>query len=291
MVKIPHDVLGNIAILKFPKEMKIAEKREIAKGFLKENKKVETVLEKTGRIKGRLRKAELKFLVGKNVRVAEYVENKCKFRFNVDETYFSPRLAEQRKQVAEELVRILKRCNRSQIRNNRNPAHLSLDSESGNSKARLREVKPKILVMFAGVAPWSVVIAKKLKEAGKQVEIISNEINRNANKYAGENIRINHVGDYVEVVGGDAKKLPEKLKEKFDFILMPRPQLDETFLKTALKLSKKGTVIYYHGFGRDEDVLEEIKKDVGKKIGKIVMSKAGEIAPYKYRWLAKFRVR
>ena len=122
------------------------------------------------------------------------------------------------------------------------------------------------------------------------VEIVSNEINRATNKYAKVNVKRNGVSRYVEIVGGDAKKLPLRVKGKFDFILMPRPQLKETFLKTALKLSKKGTVIYYHGFGSSEDVLEEIKRDVGKKAGKISIVKAGEIAPYKFRWLAKFKV-
>ena len=50
---------------------------------------------------------------------------------------------------------------------------------------------------------------------------------------------------------------------------MPRPNLKDTFLKSALKLSKKGTTIFYHGFGTKEEVLSEIKKDTKNKIGKI----------------------
>ena len=257
--RIPHDILGSIAILKFPRGMGVGEKKKIAGRFLKEHKAVETVLEKTGKISGRLRKAKTKFLAGVNARETEYVENKCRFRFDVDKTYFSSRLAEQRKQVAEEIVKKAK------------------DGQ-------------KVLVMFAGVAPFSIVIARTLKQKGKKVEIVSNEINRNANKYAKENVQKNGVSLYVDIVGGDAQKLPEKLKKRFDFIVMPRPNLKNTFLKTAFKLSKKGTIIYYHGFGRGADVLAEIKKDCGKKIGKVRIKKAGEIAPYQYRWLAKFKV-
>ena len=71
---------------------------------------------------------------------------------------------------------------------------------------------------------------------------------------------------------------------------MPRPNLKDTFLKTALKLSKKGTIIFYHGFGTKESVLEEIKKDTKGKIGKIKIRKAGDIGPYIYRWQAQFKV-
>ena len=38
-------------------------------------------------------------------------------------------------------------------------------------------------------------------------------------------------------------------------------------------------------------VLGEIKKDVGKKIGKVKIRKAGDIAPGKWRWLAEFLVK
>lgn len=259
MKRIPQDIIGNLAILKFPLDMGVSEKKKLAARFLKEHKRVETVLEKSGRIKGRLRKAKTKFLAGKNTRETEYIENGCKFRFDVDEAYFSPRLAEQRKRVAVEIVKKAKRGAR-------------------------------ILVMFAGVAPWSIVIAKRAREARKSVKVFSNEINRKANKYARENVKLNGVDSYVEIVGGDAKKLPEKLKDKFDFIMMARPQLKETFLKTVLKLSKKGTRIYYHGFGSKRDVLAEIKEDVGRQIGKVKISKAGEIGPRRYRWLAKFSV-
>jgi tRNA G37 N-methylase Trm5 len=72
---------------------------------------------------------------------------------------------------------------------------------------------------------------------------------------------------------------------------MPRPNLKETFLKEILKLSYKGTRIYYHGFGKKEDVLNEIKKDTKNKIGKIKIRKAGDIAPYEFRWLASFKVK
>jgi len=190
--------------------------------------------------------------------------------------------------------------------------------------------------MFAGVAPYPIVIAKKLKHAGIKAKIISNELNANANKYTEKNIALNKLSDYIQIVDGDARDLPKKLKNKnvlnfmdsknspqiyyqvhnipersyanmgwaggeldykkipkspkFDIILMPRPQLKETFLKTALALSKKGTTIFYHGFGTKEEVLNEIKKDAGKKIGKIKIRKAGDISPHRYRWQAEFKV-
>jgi len=255
-----YDWIGDIAILKFSKDAEKKEKKEYAEEFLKKNKGIKTILEKAGRIKGRLRIAGTRFLAGKDRRETIYIENGCRFKINVDETYFSTRLANQRQKIAEEIAR------------------------------KVTKKKNKILVMFAGIAPFPIVIAKKLKDAGKKAKIISNEINRKASRYAEENVRLNKFQDYIKVVQGDSKKLPAKLKERFDFIVMPRPNLKDTFLDIALKFSKKGARIYYYGFGTKEKVLEEIKRDAGKKAGKIKIEKAGEIAPYKYRWLARFKI-
>mgnify|MGYP001604001952 FL=1 len=101
----------------------------------------------------------------------------------------------------------------------------------------------------------------------------------------------------VEVVQGDVKKISSKFfseEKKFDRIVMPRPQLKDTFLESAFLLSKKGTVINYYGFSKEQDeILSSINKDAKKsrkKIKIIRVKKAGDIAPYKFRWRVDFRV-
>jgi len=259
MKKIPQDIVGDIAILKFPKRTLWIIKKLKAKKFLKEHKTVKTVLEKTGSFSGRLRTLSTKHLAGIKTKEATYKENDCIFKFNVDESYFSPRLSNERKVIADEVTKLAKK-------------------------------NYKILVMFAGISPYPIVIAKKLKQAKKKATIISNELNRKANDDAKKIITLNKFQKQITLIGGDAKKLPNKIKEKQDLILMPRPNLKDTFLKTALKLSKKGTTIFYHGFGTKESVLKEIKKDTKGKIGKIKIRKAGDIGPYIYRWQAQFKV-
>lgn len=257
--KIPSDIIGDIAILKFSRGIQEKEKRKLAFSFIKKHSQIKTIFEKTGKIKGRLRKAELKFLAGERKNETIYKENGCLFKFDVNETYFSPRLSWNRQLVADEIVKKAKR----------------------NSK---------ILVMFAGVGPYPIVVAKRLKEKGKKAVVISSEINKKACEYACENVKLNKLQDYVLVVSGDSKKIGEKLKKSFvfDFILMPRPNLKETFLKEALKLGKKGARYYYHGFGSYEKVRKEIAKE-GKKISNISLRKAGEIGVREYRWLAEFK--
>ena len=172
------------------------------------------------------------------------------FRFNIDETYFSPRLSNERKEIANKI-------------------------KKGD----------KVLVMFAGISPYSIVIAKLSK-----AEIVySNEINRKANEYAKLNIELNKLKNKVILIPGDIKRVAEKLRDKFDVIVMPRPQLKDSFLKQAFSLSKLGTRIYYYDFCKSNEinlikdkVLNEARKNK-KKIQILKIKKAGEISPYKYR--------
>lgn len=258
-----YDLIGSIAILKFPEKTSLKKKKKYASEFLSGHRSIKTVLEKAEKVKGRLRISKTKFLAGENKRETVYIENGCRFRFNVDETYFSPRLAGERLRIADEIA-----------------------SKSGK--------KTKILVMFAGVAPFSIVIGRVLKKLGKKAEIVSNEINRKASKYAEENVRLNKLNYYIKVIQGDAKNLHRKVKEKFDFIVMPRPQLKETFLSSAFKFCKKNTEIYYYDFGKDaEEILKKVEieaRKARKKIKILDFRKAGEIAPYRYRWLVRFKV-
>jgi len=261
-----YDIIGDIAIVKFDREATEEYKKKFAENFLQSHKHVKTVLEKTDKIKGRLRIAKTNFILGENKRETIHNENSCRIKLDVDKTYFSPRLANERKVISQEILK------------------------------KLTNKKNKILVMFAGVAPFPLSIAKTLKLANKKAIVVSNEINKNACKYAEENVKLNKLENYIKIIQCDANKLPEKLKKaklpiKYDFIIMARPNLKDTFLKTALKLSKKGTIIQYHGFGEEQKVLQEITKDAKSRISKIKIRKAGEIAPFKYRWNASFQVR
>ena len=120
-----YDVVGNIVIVKFNSKIKVSEKKKFALEFLKKNKNVRTVLEKIGKFSGRLRTQKTKFIAGDRTKEALYRENGCVFRLNVDTCYFSPRLASERKELAEKVKKV-----------------------------------EEILVLFGGVAPFAIIIAK-----------------------------------------------------------------------------------------------------------------------------------
>jgi tRNA (guanine37-N1)-methyltransferase len=245
-----YDIIGNIAIMKFRKEKK-AGKLKLAKSLLK-RKNIKTVVEKVEKVKGRLRTIKTRFLAGEKTKETVHKENNCLFKLDVDGCYFSPRLSEERKELA------------SKIRK-----------------------KDNVLVMFSGVGPYAIVIGKRAKE------VTAIELSRVCNKYAKNNVKLNKLTN-VELIQGDVKKkIPRK---KFDVIVMPRPNLRDTFLKSAFAVSKKGTIIYYYGFSKKEKMgkmMEEIYKEskkVRKKIKILRVKKAGDIAPYAFRYRVEIKV-
>jgi tRNA (guanine37-N1)-methyltransferase len=281
-IKAPFDILGNIALVKFPKETKAKEKKKFADSILKKNKSITTILEKTGKFSGRLRKQETKYIAGIKTKEALYRENNCVLRFNVDNAYFSPRLSNERKEITEKI-------------------------KKGD----------KVLVMFAGVAPYSVAIAKN-SNVGM---VYSNELNKVANKYGRLNAELNNVKSRIVFLDGDIKKIVKKIADKrknvnsktqsslndsfhdkisvpskFDSIIMPRPQLKDSFLREAFLLSKKGTRIFYYDFCKEDEIEAVIAKvkfealENGKKIKILKVKRAGEIAPYRYRIRIDFKV-
>lgn len=255
------NILGNVALVNFPKEYELKNKKEFAKLILEKNKSVKTVLEKSENFSGKLRIQKTKYILGEKTKEVLYKENNCEFRFNIDETYFSSRLSNERKEV----------CS---------------------------FVKPsdEVLAMFAGVGPFPIVIAKNVPVK----KIYMNELNKKANFYAQENIKRNKVSSLIETLPGDITKISkvlEKQNKKFDLILMTRPNLKNSFLSSAFPLCKNGSRIYYHSFCLIEDKEKEIKKIISesKKFGfkvKILNTKEiGDLGPGKIRFRIYFEVK
>jgi tRNA (guanine37-N1)-methyltransferase len=246
-----YDILGDVAILKFQDNTSSEEKLKKAQEIMNQYKSVKTVLEKIDKVHGRLRTIKTNYLFGKDTLIAHYNENGCRFNLKVDSCYFSPRLANERMQVA----KLIKKGN-------------------------------KVLVMFSGVAPFPIVIARH----SRPKKILSIELGKDCQKYALENIKMNKFEGLIEHIQGDVKRIIPKLNEKFDVIVMPRPNLKETFLKEALGVSKKGSKLIYYGFSpesKKDKMIKELEsqaKKIKRKIEILKVLEAGDIAPYEHRY-------
>ena len=102
-MRVGYDILGNIAVLKFGRDVRASEKKRFALALLKKYKQIRTVLDYGGKLSGRLRTHKTKHLAGEKTKEALYKENGCLFRLNVDTCYFSPRLASERLEIAKKV--------------------------------------------------------------------------------------------------------------------------------------------------------------------------------------------
>ena len=252
------DIVGEIAILHLPLELKKRE-RMIGEELLK-LKQVKTVVNKVGKFSDRLRKASYKVIAGHKSLETAHNESGCRIKLDISKVYFSPRLSADRLEIAKQVKK-----------------------------------GEKILVLFAGVLPYALVIAKNSKAS----EILANELNKDAAKYAYENIKVNKLSN-LHFLQGDAKKvagLLAKRKQKFDRIVMPRPQLKETFLAQAFSVAKKGCVAHFHDFLHEEEIPAAAINRIGveakkakRKIKILGWKKIGELAPHKFRVRIDFKI-
>lgn len=259
------DVIGSVAIIDIPRELR--KKAKIIGAELLRFSNIQTVLRKEGKVKGRLRTRKLVHVAGKKTKETVHKESGCKLRLDVEKCYFSPRLSNDRIEVAR------------QVKNGE-----------------------KVLVLFSGVGPYPAIVAKN----SKAKIIYAIELNKIASKYARENILLNKL-ENVAIMQGDVKKVLPLLSRKrlrFDRIVMTRPQLKEDFLKDTLKIAKKGTIIHFYDFLKEEDmpkaafdkISAAVKAEAARKNSKINSwklirwKKALEIGPRKWRVRVDFFV-
>ena len=228
--------------------------KKLANKILK-NRHIHAVYHR-GKISGRLRIPKLMWVAGEKIYETIHKESGCSFKIDLRKCYFSPRLGTDRKNISQRIRR-----------------------------------GEEILIMFSGIAPYPIVIAKHSK--AKKIYCI--ELGKDSVRYANENIKMNKMENII-VFQGDVRKIVPKLNRKFDRILMPRPQLSETFLKEAFMVAKRGTIIHYYDFEIKKkiheiiDLVEAVAKKSKKKIKILDFKPIREIAPYKYNVRLDFKI-
>lgn len=218
-----YDLLGNIAIIEFKGSKKNA--KRIADILMKWNSNIHTVVEKVGAVSGKYRVRKVAYVAGKKNFVAEYKENGCTFRFDIRKVYFSNRLSFERSRI------------------------LGLVKKGEN-----------IMVMFAGVGPFAIEIAKTIKET----KVVAIELNSAGYKYMLENVKLNKT-DNVEPVKGDVKKLSSKYRNFADRIIMPLPKSSLDFLDDAHRVAKKQAIVHLYAFSAASDPFSDIYEKVRKR--------------------------
>jgi len=221
------EIIGDIMIIDLPDHL-LYLKDDIIKWVRMKHKHVKTILRKTGEVSGEYRIADYQILYGTETETVAR-EHGCRFKVDVRKAYYTSKLSGERERIARKV-----RCGE------------------------------RVLVMFAGVGPYPIVIAKLSNPS----EVTGIEINPDAIGYFEENIRLNKVEKTVRTVLGDVEAEVPKLEGKFDRIVMPAPYNADEFLSLALmKIKENGNIHFYTFAGEEEveDKKEWIIKEIEKK--------------------------
>jgi tRNA (guanine37-N1)-methyltransferase len=201
------DTIGSIVILRIPETL-IDKRHMIGDTILDNIKSAKSVYMQTSPIAGDHRTRKLELVAGDDNPVTFYKEYGCRFKVDVEQTYFSPRLSTERFRIA------------------------SLTSEN--------EV---VTNMFAGVGTFSVIICKH-----RNVKKVYNvDINRAAHELSVFNSRLNKMEEKIENLCGDAREIANSyINGKSDRVLMPLPEKARYFVNDAVNCLKEGQGIIHY---------------------------------------------
>ncbi len=246
-----YDVVGDIAIVQIPE---VLEHRadDIVWGLRKVHPFIRVVARK-GFHEGAFRIREYSIIWGEKRLETVHRENGVEIKVDLSKAFFNPRMKGERYRLAG-LVR---------------------DGE-------------RILIPFAGVLPYALVIARY-----KNVKITAVELNREAYELGLENIKLNRkrLKGEIEFIHGDAFEILPELPT-YDRVMSPTPRGVDAL---ALTLSKAGRWLHYYNFVGEADI-EEFRERIidecslqGKECD-VRVKKVSDFKPHVFKVCADVRI-
>jgi tRNA (guanine37-N1)-methyltransferase len=247
------DFVGEIAVVEIPSELE-RHKRMIGEAIINVHKQVHTVLAKSGAVEGVYRLREFEVIAGAGETETIHKEYGCSYHVDLAKAYFSPRLSHEHDRVAS----IVK------------------DGET-------------IIDMFAGVGPFSILIAKR----HENVRVYAIDVNPDAITLLKRNLKENRVEQKVTPILGDADQIiGERLSEVADRVIMNLPERAIEYVDSACEvLKREGGIVHYYDFTNTPNPLEtarvrliEAVEKTSRNIKKIPFArKVRAIAPYAWQ--------
>jgi len=242
--KLPssYDIIGNLILVDLCEELRDYA-REIGEALLRIHPRAKVVLAK-GETTGDYRIRHVEVIAGSGDTETIHREHGCVYKLDLRKAFFSPRLSGERLRVARQV----------------------LPGES-------------VLDMFAGVGPFSILIARIQPSA----RVVAIEINPDAYRYLLDNLKLNNVEDRVTPMLGDARKILENVREEFDRIIMDLPYRSLEFLDVGLRACRRGGIIHLYAVSGSLEDLSRLVENRAAELGHMVEVEAGrevmEVAP------------
>jgi tRNA (guanine37-N1)-methyltransferase len=233
-----YDVIGDVAVVKLSDEL-MPYAHEIGNAMLKVQPSLRAVMADAG-VKGEMRIREINMIAGNGTSETKHKEFGVTMIADPGKAYFNPRLSTERMRVA------------SLVKDN--------------------EV---VIDMFAGVAPFPLVIAKHSRPS----VIYAIDINADAAEIAERNIKLNKAKNIISICGDSSEAI--KGLPSADRIIMNLPHIADSFLPDALANLKEGGIVHLHKIMERSSSAEEISELIGNMKKRGFMIRVERIAELK----------
>jgi tRNA (guanine37-N1)-methyltransferase len=222
LASLPHafDVVGDIAIIEIPLELKQHEK-VIGNTILETHKNVKTVLTKASAISGTYRLREFTVIAGEPRTRTVHKEFGCTYYVDVAKAYFSPRLSHEHKRVADQV--------------------------------RDGEV---VTDLFAGVGPFAVLIGKNKTVKVYAIDINPEAVELLKKNVLVNRVQ----GNVFPVLGEARQVIHSELHGNADRVIMNLPESADEFIDVACEtLKPSGGIVHFYSFLRQPDSIDALK--------------------------------
>lgn len=253
-----YEIIGSLALIDVgddADDLTHADGQSVADALLATQKHVTTVIGATSPVEGEFRVRRFIHLAGVPTTQTRCRENGCDFLLDMASVYFTPRLATERARVV---------------------------SQMGADDV--------VLDMFAGVGPYSIQAAKKVKK------VIAIDKNPAACEFLSENVKLNRV-ENITIINADARDVSGDYLQSADWVIMNLPHLAHEFLDDAVAMIKPGGVIIYYDMRHEDDLFDTpvaLIRDAAKRIGRNVEVVGTRVvrsyAPYEYNIVVDARI-
>jgi len=244
-----YDVIGDMAVIIVPPDL-VHRQRIIGEAILENVKQVKVVAKRDGLYSGEFRTIPLEIIAGENRKETVHREYGVNLLVNPEAVYFSVRSGTERKRIA-----------------------------------NLVAMGEDVLVLFSGIAPYPLVIAKN---SGAR-QIVGIEKNPEAHRFGLANLAGNRKLKNIRLYCGDVAEILPGLARTFDRIVMPLPKGGAPFLPLVFPALRPGGMLHYYDMRHEDEFDESVAtvmqtaRSAHRTVRLTTIVKCGHCAPRTYR--------
>lgn len=254
----PEDILGYRPSFEVVGDIALVEEGDeerVAAALMSTCKSIKTVLAPISDVEGEYRTRRFRHVAGEVRTTTIHKEHGLRYLVDLQGAYFTPRLGTERLRIAG-LV---------------NPGDVVLD-------------------MFAGVGPFSLLLARK------GASVIAIDKNPVAVRCLRENARLNKIG-HIEILEGDSAQIAGRYKSRADHVIMNLPHTASSFLLPAIQAARTGGVVHYYCIASEDDLykdgalIEKAALEIGAGWEPLYKGIVRSYAPRRHNVVIDFRVK